>query len=277
VGYVDRLLGRLLRRLDREGVFERSLVVVVADHGSSFRAGEGRRPVTDHNLADIAGVPLFVKLPGQRRGAVDPRPARTTDLVPTVADVLDVRLPWQVDGDSLLGPPHERSDVLVARRGGVDARLPLDRMTRDRQSTIRMKVEAFGEGRDSLYRIGTNRQLLGTSVAAVSRRSTSLEVRVDNADELAAVRRGSGYLPVRISGKVTSGRIDPAAELAVAVNERVVALTRCFDGDGTQRFRALVPEDALAEGANRVDVFLVVGRGDGASLVRIGSSRHPDQ
>ena len=114
--YTDRQLGRLLRRLERRGLWDRALVVVVADHGVSFRAGEGRRPVTADNLADIVNVPMFVKLPGQRRGRVDDRP-RAVDLLPTIAEVLGIRLPWETDGTSLLAAPVER-DVLVDLRGG---------------------------------------------------------------------------------------------------------------------------------------------------------------
>ena len=47
-------------------------------------------------------MPLFIKLPGQRRGRIISRPVRTIDLLPTIADVLGIRIPWHVDGRSLL-------------------------------------------------------------------------------------------------------------------------------------------------------------------------------
>ena len=97
VGYVDSLLGRVLRTLEREGLYDQALVIVVADHGASFRPGAPRRSVTRENLADIAGVPLIVKYPRQRhRGADLGVTARTIDVLPTIADVLGVPLPWQV-------------------------------------------------------------------------------------------------------------------------------------------------------------------------------------
>ena len=43
VGYADRLLGTLLRRLREVGLYDRSLVIVVADHGSSFWPNEPYR------------------------------------------------------------------------------------------------------------------------------------------------------------------------------------------------------------------------------------------
>ncbi len=58
--YTDRLLGDLLQRLRDTGLYERSLIVVTADHGVSFRAGE-RAPRCDrdecprHPLGAAAG------------------------------------------------------------------------------------------------------------------------------------------------------------------------------------------------------------------------------
>ena len=34
-----------------------------------------------------------------------PDQAQTIDLLPTIADALDVEVPWDLDGHSLLGPP----------------------------------------------------------------------------------------------------------------------------------------------------------------------------
>ncbi|HEU0024046.1 MAG TPA: sulfatase-like hydrolase/transferase, partial [Thermoleophilaceae bacterium] len=43
VGFADRLIGRLLRRLRETGLYDRSLIVVTADHGVSFQPGGPRR------------------------------------------------------------------------------------------------------------------------------------------------------------------------------------------------------------------------------------------
>ena len=160
VAYTDRVLGRLLRRLDKSGLYDRALVIVTPDHGVSFRAGQGRRPLTGDNLADITNIPLFVKYPGQRHGHVDRRPARSIDVLPTIADVLGIRLPWTVDGTSLRGPIPAERDVTVALRGSKVLHAPLERMIRDRALTLARKYAAFGQGHDSLYRIGENRWFL---------------------------------------------------------------------------------------------------------------------
>src|SRR4051794_6156128 len=78
--FTDRLVGRLVKRLHDTGQWDRTLLVITADHGESFkrkrtpaaafRTGRlhWRRAVTKDNLEEIAPVPLFVKYPDQRDG-----------------------------------------------------------------------------------------------------------------------------------------------------------------------------------------------------------------
>ncbi len=99
VGSVDHDIGLLIRHLRGEELFDRALIAVVADHGYSFEVGaDDRRQVTDTNIAQIAPVPYFVKAPGQRKGRVADQLVRTVDLLPTIADLLGVRIPWPSRG-----------------------------------------------------------------------------------------------------------------------------------------------------------------------------------
>src|SRR5207249_3270872 len=61
VGFVDTLVGQLINRLKAVGLYDRSLVVITADHGVSFRPKEFRRLLTPTNFQDILPVPLFIK------------------------------------------------------------------------------------------------------------------------------------------------------------------------------------------------------------------------
>ncbi len=55
VGYTDRVIGRVLRRLRRTKLFDSAMVVITADHGVSFRPGQSRRVITRTNASDLAG------------------------------------------------------------------------------------------------------------------------------------------------------------------------------------------------------------------------------
>lgn len=102
MGFVDRFIGQLLDRLSDSGQLDKCLLIVTADHGVSFEPGHSRRKPEARTIGDIAAVPLFVKLPGQREGQLFDRNVESIDLLPTIADVMGVELRNPVDGASLL-------------------------------------------------------------------------------------------------------------------------------------------------------------------------------
>lgn len=117
VGFADRLLGRVMARLKRTGMYDRSLLVVVSDHGVSFRPGSAMRDVTPENVGNIAPVPLFIKQPHGRDRGTDSAPAETIDLLPTILDVIGARAPPGLEGVSLLHhvPPNRPVRVLSTK------------------------------------------------------------------------------------------------------------------------------------------------------------------
>ena len=115
LGLVDRLLGELVGRLKRIGLFDRALVVVTADHGVAFQAGDSRRNVDAKNIGEIAGVPLLIKAPGQRRGRIVDSAATTEDILPTIGSLLGAR--WSAGGRSLENASGS-ARVTVAGEGG---------------------------------------------------------------------------------------------------------------------------------------------------------------
>ena len=110
VGFADRLLGHLLRKLKTHDLYDRSLIVVASDHGVSFQPGGSRRTMTDANFRNILNVPLLIKAPHQKEGRVSDRPTRTTDILPSVAGILGVPAPWPTDGIPVAEtePPENR-------------------------------------------------------------------------------------------------------------------------------------------------------------------------
>ena len=272
VAYTDRVLGVLVRRLEEEGIYDRALVIVTADHGGSFVAGGSRRYVTAENVADIAGVPLFVKYPGRRDGRIDRRDARTTDVVPTVADVVGIDVPWPIDGRSLRREAVERG-VSVGRRDGAPQIASAESVAAGVLATARRNARMFGEGADSLFRIGPNRSLLGRRVDDIETgEANGVAARLDAESLFADVRFASGFVPARIAGEIEARAPTPGAVIAIAVNGRIAATTRSFRQDRQVRFAALVPESVLREGPNEVEVFGVDASADPARLVRLGGT-----
>jgi hypothetical protein len=166
VAYTDRLLGRLVARLRTNGLYDRALVIVMPDHGINFAPGEKRRPVHPENLEDIAFIPMLVKFPGQRAGRVLDEHARTIDVLPTIADVLGVRLPWHADGRSLRRG-GSGADVTVRKTSGQVIAAQFAVANRRRYEDFARQLALFGsdEPVSALYAVGLFRRLLGRPLA----------------------------------------------------------------------------------------------------------------
>ncbi|MBN1528596.1 MAG: sulfatase-like hydrolase/transferase [Thermoleophilaceae bacterium] len=119
--FTDRLLGQLIDRLERRGIWDRALVIVTADHGVAFVPGKSRRNVAVETFGEIAGVPLFVKAPGQTRPELSRAAVRTTDVLPTVGDHLGAN--WRLPGQSLR-TPRSRRETVVSAQFGPPVRMP---------------------------------------------------------------------------------------------------------------------------------------------------------
>lgn len=108
VGFVDNLLGQTISRLKSVGLYDKSLIIVTADHGISFSVGQSRRRIDVDNYGDIMPVPLFIKRPGQVHGQADERHAETVDILPTIASQLHLTPRWHLDGQDLFKPLQAR-------------------------------------------------------------------------------------------------------------------------------------------------------------------------
>jgi hypothetical protein len=234
------------------------LMVVVADHGVSMRAGQPRRRPTPGNLQDIAFVPLFVKLPHEHAGHVDDGFAQTIDVVPTIAHVLGAKIPWHVDGRSLVGRRlAPDGDVNIRLGNGKNVTARLSALLRKRRVALNAELATFGLTPSSIYRIGPNLDLLGRTVSSLSvEPSKDLRVHLDDSELLSIVDRDTDLLPTRIQGTIT-GTNGEDVQLAIGVNGRIAAVTQTNQLEGQTYFSASVPEDTLHNGRNDVQVLVV--------------------
>lgn len=261
-GFVDREIGRLVRRLKRTRQWRRALVVVSADHGLSFAVGSrDRRNVTEDNVHEVAPVPLFIKRPGQVRGRSSTAYARTVDVVPTIADLLGAHLGWRADGRTAFGSEvARRRGATIERRdlSGV-IEVPASEMEARRRADRLRRAATFGTGPWSrVYRIGPNRQLLGRPVAIPSGRMARTppfaQVVVPRGTRVPPHAR---TVPTLVAGRIVGGSPTAERDLAVAVNGRVAAVGRSFHlaGGTSEWFSLNFPESRLRRGPNSIAVF----------------------
>ncbi len=105
VARCDRELGRLLDCLDREDLWDDTVVILTTDHGLLLGEkeflGKNRPPFFN----EVARIPLIIAAPEALRGDGPVRVGgltQTTDLMPTFLDLFDIGIPESVGGASLL-------------------------------------------------------------------------------------------------------------------------------------------------------------------------------
>ena len=130
IAWADHHLGLLLERLAALGLAERTVVVFTSDHGETLHE---RAWVFDHGARlyeEQVRIPLVIRLPGDRgAGARVRAPVSQVDLLPTLLELLEIPLPRELAGRSLLpllegGPSVDLERPTFAQARPVAERVP---------------------------------------------------------------------------------------------------------------------------------------------------------
>ncbi|NOT32308.1 MAG: sulfatase [Planctomycetes bacterium] len=122
VQYMDAQIGRLFESLRARGLYEDTLVVVVADHGQGLmdHGWAGHRLLYQEQIR----VPLIVRVPGAEQAAAVPGLVRTVDIFPTILDYLGLEPSRPVSGRSLRalieGEPEAPRTAFADQINGYD-------------------------------------------------------------------------------------------------------------------------------------------------------------
>lgn len=117
---LDAGVGMLLRRLERSGKAENTLVIYLGDHGAQF--SRGKATCYEGGLK----IPMLVRWPGKvRRNTVSEKLVSTVDILPTILDAANLPARDSLPGKSLLplasGKQGEWRDYLFAERTAYSA------------------------------------------------------------------------------------------------------------------------------------------------------------
>ncbi len=278
VGYVDKMLGEVMDSFKASALFDRSLIIVVGDHGICFRHGEERRIITKSNYQDIMAVPLFIKRPFQNAGYVSDENVQTIDILPTVARVLGIVLPWHVEGQSIQGEEtsEPKNKIIISSMNGSGQRMEFEPDMNIRSGNLSRMLDLFGSGDsfDSLFLYGPYPEIIGKEIKDLQ---TSAEnaviVEMNNAKLFEKVDSKMQFVPALVTGRLFFQ--DPAPEnyvMGIAVNGTIRATTRTFPVDGsTHGFAVMVPEIAFRPGRNEVSFISIDPDSHLFKLIKSGS------
>jgi len=272
LAYTDAVFGRVTQRLRQQGLYDKSLVVVTADHGSGFSPTSRSRVVGGGDEPSLMWVPLFIKTPHQTRARVDDRNWEHVDLLPTIADLAGVSVPWKVDGFSEVGSPKRlRTDKWwyaspgrrVVRPGPPNFQDVLHGVT-DTLVKAQQRGEKgfyqFGDTADWVYRSPQEVGEVGGAAVSVKMKDWG---RFDN------VRPGSATVPALVVGQVTSGTPPHGSVMVVTVNGKIGGTSTFYpphEGERPTMFAAMVPDFLFTAGPGQRQVQAYLATRSGASV-----------
>lgn len=254
--FADLWLGRILDRLEELGQLDESLLIVTSDHGMAFVPGISRRIPTAATIPDIISVPLFIKQPHQRNAVVSDRNVETIDILPTIAEILDLPRDSAWEGMSVLSdqPQRPRKTVL-----GLDTVIAPDFPRRF--DYVNRMIETFGSGssHDRLWDLNTIPELAGTELSGLT-----IGTPVDYFCELLSggTQFDPGYpdyVPCGFHGRLSGVSDNPGPrQLALALNGRILVTTRTSTDKSFQNeWLALLPDSAYRPDKNVIQLFEV--------------------
>jgi hypothetical protein len=286
VSRADAMIGEVTSRLKELGLFDRSLIVVTSDHGCSFEPGNRTRGNENTAPGDTMSVPFIIKLPYQKERVISDANTEAIDVLPTIADILQVELPFPIDGESMFNtstPTRKTKTMVYPMETGELERLVVDANNESRNERLQNKLSIFGSGTtnpNGYFAIGPFGSLVGKKISELSLfDSEDLTIEFEQRNIFDHVDINSTtFIPIYVSGKVLQGApTNEKVNLAIAVNGRVQAVTQIYNTklSMTPRFYAMLPESSLKQGSNQIDFYVIELGKDDQIVLSIAARKYP--
>ncbi len=283
LSFTDLLLGIILDRLLELELFEDSLLIVTSDHGTSFywdSAGLPPNRLAQVQASGTMNVPLMIKLPGQRKGRISDRLVQTIDIVPTIADVLQMKIPWEIGGVSALESTRPKPEKFAYLPGYMSFGSVVD----PDNLSLKRKIELFGtHSLDGIYRSGPHKEMLGRSVTSFPSSNSTATIKLHDPERYRAVDPTGPRVPAYVEGQIENLPEDlekSQLTIAVAVNGVIKGTTKTTrvaisslrpqnrgqpqkesatitPDDGKVHFLVRVPPESFVKGKNEITVHAV--------------------
>lgn len=263
----DWVVGQIVKKLKRIGAYDDSMIILTADHGVAFLPGAPSRGASQLNYPEVMWTPLLVKFPGQTEGVLDDRPAHSTDVLPTIAEELRVKVPWKMDGRSLLGTPRvdgprRLSDWALNFVRPTDGKdyIEFGGPSGFAQVLKTSASRATGDPALRLYRIGVYGNLVGAPAASfVTSSGTPRNATLEDPEKYNHVKLHAAMIPWAYA----TGTVDVPAKqwVAVVVNGKIAGVSQTLSADsaGRSEYAAVLPPSLVHEGENDIEIFVVSG------------------
>ena len=157
VRFTDAQVGRIVAELKRLGLFERTLLIIVGDHGEEFHE-HGNWRHGNQMYDEVVHVPMLFRLPGVLPPARRADAAMLIDVFPSILGIvgrpaIDVTL----DGQNLFAPRAGAAAPVFAEQWRFEGGQYVSRMVGYGDlKFIETRDESLGQRRAELYNLGTD-------------------------------------------------------------------------------------------------------------------------
>lgn len=114
IAYVDSLVGKLIEKIESEGLMDNTIIIVTSDHGEGFMEhgiiGHGYAP-----YQELVHIPLVFYLPGKNPERIEEY-VELIDIMPTILDAIGIKANF-IHGQNML----DRNYKKYAFSGSIDA------------------------------------------------------------------------------------------------------------------------------------------------------------
>lgn len=262
VAATDRFVGRLLDKLQETELFDSCLLIVMADHGVSFRPTRSRRLPDGDNVTDLMSVPLFIKRPGQKSARVDDSNVETIDVFPTVAEELGITLSEPIDGLPVSNPIRRARKTFYFENGMTVLEPHLPNLA----ASVQRRLEAFQDvSLDRPPRAAISqpewigRPLTDFTVEEPPSSSTPAITLSREAYEPVMTALNERRMTRLLSGELAAHVVtESPAEVLLVIGGVVCDVSRTFSSASTHAgFSFVIPESAGATEPTVIELFLV--------------------
>jgi uncharacterized sulfatase len=145
--YMDAQLGRVLDALDRNKLWDKTIVVFVGDHG--YHTGERQWWNKNTLFERSCRAPLIIAAPGMKGGQTTRSFAEFVDLYPTIADFCGLKMPHTGAGTNLRPILTDPAITLKDAAFTLVTRSP--KLHGQSVRTVRWRFTLWSDGQTELY------------------------------------------------------------------------------------------------------------------------------
>jgi len=264
----DRLIMELLTKLKKSANWDRTMLVVTADHGITMEAGVWKRSQVDPDKPetheDLYRVPLFIKYPDQKVSEVNDCTASPVDVLPTIAAVKGVMSGWKLDGTDLRKGCKNRPNRRVLWPNGEGVVSTGFEAAQER-ANFYSKMVPFDRGQNGAVSVYPYGALMDLKVPISILRDTHVSSwTLDQTERLKNVETGPLVnIPLEVSGVISvKDQLPLDAVGLMVVDGKVAGMIAGLGGlkaGSSFTYRSMLTAESLTKGSHEVALAIVVG------------------